>query len=207
MKKALLIGCGGKRGEHLIKGCHQANFDVVNIGSSNSKLKNVENIKIDWKTFDITQMHKICKQLPYNFDFIFFNQNSSALSNENFVKPINTLDLWRLTKHWTRSYWLSCQLPFALIKTLENNLSHETKIGWMLSSYIFWKEKGVEEYPDYSGNKFANYLLMKNFAKTKKYQCFGINPKFDTPNYTDVLTDLIYKICSNQIKCDGQIMR
>ena len=69
MKKALLIGCGGKRGEDLIKGCQQANFDVINIGSSESKLKNVENIKINWKTFDITQMHKICKQLSYNCKF------------------------------------------------------------------------------------------------------------------------------------------
>ena len=200
MKKALLIGCGGKRGEDLIKGCQQANFDVINIGSSESKLKNVENIKINWKTFDITQMHKICKQLSYNINFIFFNQNSSALSKENFVKPIKTLDLWGLAKDWTRSYWLSCQLPFALIKTLENNLSPETKIGWMLSDYIDRTHKGVEDHPDYSGNKFANYLLMKNFAK--KYQCFGINPKFGSSNYTD----LIYKICSNQIKCDGQII-
>ena len=72
MKKALLIGCGGKRGEDLIKGCQQANFDVINIGSSKSTLKNVENIKINWETFDIAQMHKSCKQLSYNFDFIFF---------------------------------------------------------------------------------------------------------------------------------------
>ena len=202
MKKALLIGCGGKRGEHLIKGCHQANFDVVNIGSSNSKLKNVENIKIDWKTFDITQMHKICKQLPYNFDFIFFNQNSSALAKENFVKPIKTLNLWSLTKDWTRSYWLSCQFPFALIKTLEDKINKDAIIGWMLSSYIDKNVKGVDDYADYSGYKFTNYLVMKNFAKTKKYQCFGINPKFGTSNYTD----LIYKICSNQIECDGQII-
>ena len=75
-------------------------------------------------------------------------------------------------------------------------------IGWMLSSYIDKNVKGVDDHADYSGYKFTNYLVMKNFAKTKKYQCFGINPKFGSSNYTD----LIYKICSNQIKCDGQII-
>ena len=202
MKKALLIGCGGKRGEDLIKGCQQANFDVINIGSSESKLKNVENIKIEWKTFDIIQMHKICKQLSYNFDFIFFNQNSSALAKENFINTIKTVDLWSLTKNWSKSYWLSCQFPFALIKTLEDKINKDAIIGWMLSSYIDKNVKGVDDHADYSGYKFTNYLVMKNFAKTKKYQCFGINPEFGSSNYTD----LIYKICSNQIECDGQII-
>ena len=70
----------------------------------------------------------------------------------------------------------------------------------MLSSYINKNVKGVDDYADYSGYKFTNYLIMKNF--NTKYQCFGINPKFGSSDYTD----LIYKICSNQIKCNGQII-
>jgi len=201
MKTALLIGCGGTRGENIIKGCQQANFKVINVGSSESKLENVENFIIDWKTFHIPQLHKLCKQINQNIDFIFFNQNSSALSKENFTDTIKTFDLWNLTANWSKSYWLSCQFPFTIIKTLEerNKLDKNATIGWMLSSYIDKNVKGVDVYADYSGYKFTNYLVMKNF--NTKYQCFGINPQFGSSNYID----LIYKICSDQIKCNGDV--
>tara|TARA_Y100001970_G_scaffold294091_1_gene446706 strand:- start:351 stop:959 length:609 start_codon:yes stop_codon:yes gene_type:complete len=201
MKTALLIGCGGTRGENIIKGCQQANFKVINVGSSESKLENVENFIIDWKTFHIPQLHKLCKQINQNIDFIFFNQNSSALSKENFTDTIKTFDLWNLTANWSKSYWLSCQFPFTIIKTLEerNKLDKNATIGWMLSSYIDKNVKGVDDYADYSGYKFTNYLVMKNF--NTKYQCFGINPQFGSSNYID----LIYKICSDQIKCNGDV--
>ncbi len=201
MKTALLIGCGGTRGENIIKGCQQANFKVINVGSSESKLENVKNFIIDWKTFHIPQLHKLCKQINQNIDFIFFNQNSSALSKENFTDTIKTFDLWNLTANWSKSYWLSCQFPFTIIKTLEerNKLDKNATIGWMLSSYIDKNVKGVDDYADYSGYKFTNYLVMKNF--NTKYQCFGINPQFGSSNYID----LIYKICSDQIKCNGDV--
>ncbi|MDP7195351.1 MAG: hypothetical protein QF864_04060 [SAR202 cluster bacterium] len=201
MKKALLIGCGGKRGEKIIQGCHQANFDVVNIGSSRSSLPQVENYVIDWNTFEIAEMHKLFRKLHYRFDFIFFNQNASSLAKENFTKLINTLDLWGLTKDWGKSYWLSCQMPFVLIKTLESSkINKNTIIGWMLSSYIDRHQDGVEDNADYSGYKFTNYLIMKNF--NKRYQCFGIDPEFQTK---DKITGLIAEICSGQRKCNGEV--
>ena len=89
---------------------------------------------------------------------------------------------------------------YFLIKTLETNLHHETIIGWMLSSYIDKNKEGVETHPDYSGNKYTNYMLMKNF--NTKYQCFGINPEFET---TDKIQPLIKEICSGNKKCDGKL--
>ena len=58
--------------------------------------------------------------------------NISSLAYKNFTQTIDTLDLWSLTKNWTQSYWLSCQMPYVLIKTLENKLDDDCKIGWML---------------------------------------------------------------------------
>ena len=200
MKQALLIGCGNQRGERIVNGCMGAGYSVTNIGSGASAIQTVNNIKIEWKDLDIIKLHKILVKIKHKVDFIFFNQNASSLSNIDFTQPKKTLDTWGLVKSWGHSYWLSCQLPYFLIKTLEKNLHHETIIGWMLSSYIDKNKEGVETHPDYSGNKYTNYMLMKNF--NTKYQCFGINPEFET---SDKIQLLIKEICSGSKKCDGKI--
>ena len=200
MKQALLIGCGNQRGERIVNGCIEAGYSVTNIGSGASAIQTVNNIKIEWKDLDIIKLHKILVKINHKVDFIFFNQNASSLSNIDFTQLKKTLDTWGLVKSWGHSYWLSCQLPYFLIKTLEKNLHHETIIGWMLSSYIDKNKEGVETHPDYSGNKYTNYMLMKNF--NTKYQCFGINPEFET---TDKIQPLIKEICSGNKKCDGKL--
>ena len=200
MKQALLIGCGNQRGERIVNGCIEAGYSVTNIGSGASAIQTVNNIKIEWKDLDIIKLHKILVKINHKVDFIFFNQNASSLSNIDFTQPKNTLDTWGLVKSWGHSYWLSCQLPYFLIKTLEKNLHHETIIGWMLSSYIDKNKEGVETHPDYSGNKYTNYMLMKNF--NTKYQCFGIDPEFET---SDKIQPLIKEICSGNKKCDGEL--
>ena len=200
MKNALLIGCGNTRGEKIILGCQDAGYKVTNIGQTESKLEKVNTIKVKWKELDITSLHKILYKIDHSIDFIFFNQNSSSLAATNFSKTIDTLDLWGLTKDWTQSYWLSCQMPFVVINTLENRLVKDCTIGWMLSSYIDKDKAGVMDHPDYSGYKFTNYLIMKNFDK--KYNTFGINPEFES---TDKIQTLITKICNGKDKCNGKI--
>ena len=200
MKNALLIGCGNQRGERIVNGCIQAGYSVTNIGSSASTIPTVNNIEIGWKELDVIRLHKILVKIDHKIDFIFFNQNASSLSQENFLESEMTLDTWSLIKDWSNSYWLSCQLPYFLIKTLGTNLHHETIIGWMLSSYIDKNKQGVETHPDYSGNKYTNYMLMKNF--NTKYQCFGINPEFEKG---DKIQPLIKEICLGNKKCDGEL--
>ena len=200
MKNALLIGCGNSRGEKIIRGCQDAGYNVINIGQSESKIKKVQNVKIKWKELDITSLHKVLYKINNQIHFIFFNQNSSSLAGNDFSKNINTLDLWSLTKDWTHSYWLSCQMPFVIIKTMENRLVPDCIIGWMLSSYIDKDKAGVVDHADYSGYKFTNYLIMKNFDK--KYNSFGINPEFQS---TDKIQSLITQICKGQHECNGKI--
>lgn len=200
MKNALLVGCGNTRGEKIVSGCQDAGYIVTNIGQTQSKNGKVNNIKVAWKELSITNLHKILHKIDTKLDFIFFNQNSSSLADKNFTQTIDTLDLWSLTKNWTQSYWLSCQMPYVLIKTLENKLDDDCKIGWMLSSYIDKDKSGVLDHPDYSGYKFTNYLIMKNYSK--KYNTFGINPEFES---SDKIQKLITNICNGNNKCNGEI--
>ena len=200
MKHALLVGCGGTRGARIIKGCEMADLVVTNIGSSVSSIDTVKSIDIEWKDLDLATLHKILKSIDHQVDFLFFNQNASALSQIDFSNSKKTVDMWTLVKDWTRSYWLSCQLPYFIIQTLGESISIDAKIGWMLSSYIDKDKDGVADHADYSGYKFTNYLIMKNF--NKKYDCFGINPDFET---TDKMQNLIADICNGKIKCNGEI--
>lgn len=200
MKHALLIGCGNARGDKIIRGCETSGFTVTNIGSSVSTKPSVKNIKIEWNDLDITELHKILKSIDHQIDFIFFNQNASSLSQSDFRNQKKTVDLWSLVKSWSKSYWLSCQMPYFLIQTLGEKISVDTKIGWMLSTYIDKDKQGVWDHPDYSGYKFTNYLIMKSMSK--KYQCFGINPEFDGK---DKIESIIKGICDGTKKCNGEI--
>jgi len=198
MKQALLIGCGNERGSKIVLGCREAGYSVTNIGSSPSTVSDVNNIKIEWNNLGIESLHKILNQVDHRVDFLFFNQNSSSLAEIDFVKTKKTLDNWRSIKGWSRSYWLSCQMPYFVIHTLGNRLDSNSNIGWMLSGYIDVTKPGVEDHPDYSGYKFTNYLIMKNF--NKQFRCFGINPKFQD---NKDIKSLVKEICLGKIICNG----
>ena len=172
--KALLIGCGNQRGEIIIDACKKNGYQVTNIGSTESSL--CKNIKVSWQDLDLITLHKLLRKVDGTIDFIFFNHNATTLGPNDFTSNTKTLDLWKTTKNWTHSYWLSCQLPYVLIKTLETKLNNQSLIGWMLSGYIDKNKEGVYNHPDYSGYKYTNYMLMKSFKNI--YFTFGINPDF-----------------------------
>lgn len=196
MKTALLIGCGGKNSLSIIKACEDSGYHVINIGSTGQ-------YKIDWAKLNIIELHKILVQIKDPINFVFFNQNGSTLNPDNFTQDIDTLDLWAMTKAWQHSYWLSSQLPFFVIKTLSNKLNKQAKLGWMLSDYINKDKQGVETHPDYSGNKYTNYNIMKSFNNTS-FDCFGISPDFSESESAKDLYDIVKEICHGKI-CNGEI--
>jgi len=202
MKNALLIGCGNERGEDIVNSCIEARHNVTNIGSSASAIPTVNNIKIEWKNLEITRLHKILTKINHTVDFVFFNQNASSLCQDDFIETKDTLGTWGLIKEWSRSYWLSCQLPYFVVHTLGEKLNAKSVIGWMLSSYIDFNKKGVQTHPDYSGYKFTNYLIMRNFAE--KFKCFGIDPDFGE---SDKMKSIICGILSGEIEPKGEIFR
>lgn len=186
MTNAVLIGCGGTNAKPIVDACIDRFSKIYNIGSTELQNQNisVSNFKIDWKTFHLAELHKTCKDIE-NVGFVFFNQNGSSLGSEDFDKQISAVDTIIKIKSWTQSHWISCQMPYAMIQHLAPKFTKDVKLGWMLSGFIDYRKHDVHKYPDYSANKFTNYMIMKSFCQT--YNCFGIDPDFTEQNIPEFL--------------------
>jgi hypothetical protein len=201
MKHAIVFGCGGENGLPIIDSLVRNNFMVLNVGSKDLQIKNVENINIDWNDLDIPTIHKNFSKLSHDIDFIFFNQNSSTLTASDFdVTANDTVSVWQQVKNWSKAQWLSCQLPFLVIHTIKDRLTSDSKIGWMLSAYTDHGVKGVCDYPDYSSFKFTNYLIMKSFGINSNLKTFGIIPDFAQQDSKQDLGKLVEKIVKEDIE-------
>lgn len=149
-----------------------AGHEVLHISSATPAVAGT--LTVDWSGVKESDLHRYLMGLP-SIDLLFFNQNSSSLSESSFyMDRYQPLDLWKQIAHWRQSYFVSCQLPFQIIHSLGDRLHPQSRICWMLSSMIV--QHSDPGHADYIGNKFQNYLLMKNFAN-KHHSCFmGIDP-------------------------------
>ena len=196
MKTALTVGCGSINGSVIIDTLVGQGYQVINIGSSLHPA--AQNIAVVWKDLGIAELHKLLK-FDSQFDFVFFNHNASSLNQMDFeFDKLDTLDSWKLVKNWQHSYWLSCQLPFLLLHTIRKNLTKSTKIGFMLSGTMMWDRQDSIQYPDYSSQKYFNYLAMQ--CLSKHYQTFGIMPNFNQKDSQNKLKSVIINVCSNDMK-------
>jgi hypothetical protein len=192
---AITVGCGSGNGKVIIDTLLQQGYHVTNIGSS--RHDSAVNIEIDWANLQIPDLHKLCK-FDHAVDFVFFNQNASSLDWQAFdFEHKQTLEIWKLLKNWQHSYWISCQLPFLLIYNLKKNLHAQSKLGWMLSDYMICDSTGADKFPDYSSQKYFNYLAMKCFSS--HYQTFGIMPDFSMHNSMDKLQNIIELACNQTV--------
>jgi len=192
VKTALLVGCGSKFGLEVLTNFLDHDWTVYSLSGSLTDIKN-DNLHqevIDWKTINVANIEKFLNCLP-NLDFIFFNQNSSALNQQNFQQNCHsTVDLWKQEKTWSQCYFVSCILPFHIIHSLGDRCDKNTKVGWMLSTYVYFHSDIKNA--DYIGNKYQNFLMMKNFSKTHPACFFGINPdNLIETNTTDNIENLI----------------
>lgn len=202
MRKALVLGGASKNGTAILETLIEFDFDIVNVGASTFAHPRVQNIQIDWNALDIELVHKTFNKFEGIFDFVFFNHKSSSLSLADFdLKTQDTLKKWKLIKHWTQSHWLSCQMPFLVLHTIRNNLNEKSKVGWMLSSYIDHANDPAKQYPDYSSDKYFNYLSMKCFGEANQFQTFGIYPDFNNGDGKTKLKSIVADIvCNDQLK-------
>jgi hypothetical protein len=191
MKNAIVVGGGQGKGAIVVDTLLENGYSVTNIGSSQHPKCN--NITVDWKDIDILFVQRHCR-FDHPIDFIFFSQNSSSLAEQNFSLKTDTLQTWTLIKDWTRSNWLSCQLPFLLVHTLRDSIHAETKIGWMLSSYMKHNVKDNNKHPDYSSFKYFNYLQMKCFSEQNNFKTFGIYPDFSVDKSENILYNTILQV-------------
>jgi hypothetical protein len=170
-KNCLLIGCGSKFGLELLEYLIENGYYVHSISGSKLEYANVNHLQINWKTLNVAQLEKFLKELP-ELNLVFFNQNSSALNSDDFIENKNTIELWQLEKNWGQSYFVSCILPFHIIHTLKSI----DKVVWMLSPLVYHHHNTQIGFADYIGNKYQNYLILKNFSKQIQSICIGLNP-------------------------------
>lgn len=207
MKTALLIGCGSKFGLDLQKTLSNEGWVINSISGSAIDDFNASGnqLIIDWKKFTIADLEIFLQNQPA-IDLIFFNQNSSSLSTNSFkTDNYSTLELWKQEKVWAQSYFTSCILPFHIIHSLKNKISANTKIAWMLSSLIY--NHHDINYADYVGNKYQNYLIMKNFSLHFPGCFFGVNPdSLSKTNTKSNIQTLIKTIDQPVEKLNGKVL-
>ena len=132
-------------------------------------------LSVDWAKIDESLVHRFVKDLPH-MDLVFFNQNGSSLSALSFQDQAgNILGLWKQIAHWRQSHFVSCQLPFQIIHTLGDRLDERSRVCFMLSSTVVRHGDSLE-HADYIANKFQNYLMIKNFARSHPAVFLGIDP-------------------------------
>jgi len=196
MKTAIVFGCGSGRGATITNMLLSQNYKVINIGSQLHD--QCRNVVVDWRHLAIINLHKFLPKVDA-VDFLFFNQNSSSLDQGAFApNQIDTvIQSWKLMKDWQHSHWLSCQMPFLAIKYLTPVLGPASKIGWMLSSTMYSDRPEADKFPDYSSQKYFNFLAMKSFAAY--YETFGILPDFSMPHSEDLLAQFIITACNSRV--------
>lgn len=171
----LIVGGGSKFGLELVNAFLDNKWQVNLISGSEVQYRpNLNYLQVNWNKLTVADIEKYIKSLPEQ-KIILFNQNSSALGDKCF-DTMSTIDLWKLEKNWSQSYFNSCILPFHIIHSLGINCNKNTKVGWMLSILITQHVAEQIHMADYVGNKTQNYLLMKNFSNIHPSCFFGLNP-------------------------------
>jgi hypothetical protein len=169
----LFIGASKGFGLNLKNRREESGHEVFHMSGSASSRKS--DLTIDWKTVKESDIHRWIHQLP-KIGFVFFNQNSSSLSDASFhLCQHDTLKTWKQISHWRQSYYVSCQLPFQIIHALGSKLDETSCVCWALSSMVV-KHNHDTKHADYIGNKFQNYMIMKNFSRYHPSCFIGFDP-------------------------------
>lgn len=173
MKTCLITGGGSKFGAEITKQLVAQDYHVYLVTSNPASWANcigVTAISVDWSTLSMVDLRR-CVPKTDHIDLVFFNHNASALNQAKFAQgTIQNLQAWQ------QSYFVACQFPFYLVHVLRNQITPETKIGWMLSELIVTPRDQQIGHADYIGNKFTNACIMRSFALNFPACFFGIHP-------------------------------
>jgi len=177
----LIVGGGSKFGAEITTILQNNSHDCYVI-TSNTQLQTNNILCIDWTTCGISDFEKFLRGLP-DLDLIIFNQNSTSIT-EDYLKlnSSHIFKIWQQSKQWSQSYYVNCILPMHMLHTLTETkkLTASTKIVWMLSGVIFTESSLI----DYVGQKYQNYISMKELAKNNIGTYIGIVPTHLSINTT-----------------------
>lgn len=182
MKQCLITGAGTRFGRDLTLKLLDAGYYVhliTSAGKDWTAIQNVTVIDVDWHKIDIKNLKSLFPDTD-RLDLIFFNHNSSALSETKFKKSAV-----QSIQDWQHSYFVACQLPYYFIHSLKRQIHSDTKIGWMLSQLIKTVQDNEVGYADYIGNKFTNACIMRSFSRVYPACFFGIHPDGELESQMD----------------------
>lgn len=162
--KALIVGASKGFGKSLVNSLTDQGWTVDTISRGGT-------FDVNWQTVDQATLEKFLRGLG-TVDFVFFYQNFSALNVKAYQNDMPLAELWKLEKHWSQGYFVSSILPYHIIKTVKPK-----RAGWMLSNTSYCHLPETMHFGDYVGNKYQNYVNMKNFSKTEQGCYFGLTPK------------------------------
>lgn len=191
MNNILLVGAGSKWGkiftEYLVtQGCK-----VDLITSTGIDSENINNHKINWNTFSMSDLDSIVNKLSIDtYDLIFFNQNSGGGPNDEYFSPNLDVSL----EGWSRNLWIDCQMPYYLIKKLKTKITETTRIGWMLTGLINSEQSEQWKYGGYASAKTTNLHLMRSFSQYNTGIYFGLQPIWFPPGEESKDCKDIYKM-------------
>lgn len=202
MRQALIIGGGSENGMPIMQTLLDNDFRIINFGSSVYDHPAVTNYQQSWNDIDIEFVQRQFSKFYTRFDFVFFNHNGSSLCQQDFdINHDDILKQWGLVRDWSHSHWISCQMPFLILHTIRHNLHCDSRVGWMLSSYVDYRIEATVDFPDYSANKYFNHAAMRAFGKTKRFQTFGIIPDFSKSaskaDLRKIIDDIVNNRCEN----------
>lgn len=162
--KALIIGSSKGLGLNIANELTNRGWEVETISRQGT-------YTVDWETVDQSTLEKFLRQLG-KVDFIFFYQNYPALSKGSYTDDLTLSELWKLEKNWAQGHFVSSVLPYHIIKTVPHS-----KVVWMLSESSTNPNGNSLAYGDYVGNKYQNYVTMRNFSLNTKGCYFGLTTR------------------------------
>lgn len=199
---ALLLGCGSKWGLTVLETLLSKEWTVYSLTST--ELPQQERLvqhTVNWNTVNQADLEKFLRNLPA-LDFLLFNQNGSALCYDNFVDQTSLSDTWKLEKNWAQQYFVSVILPYHIIKTV--SLDRQAVVAWMLSAFVYAHVN--IDHADYIGNKYQNYLMMKNFSRTDTACYCGVNPMEIATNQTTTETFVNTILGYDRAELNGEVI-
>lgn len=162
--KALIVGASKGFGKNLVDVLTAQGWTVATISRGGT-------FDVDWHDVDQAKLETFLKSLG-TVNFVFFYQNFSALNSTSYSNDLTMPALWKLEKHWAQGHFVSSILPYHIIKTVKPK-----RAGWMLSSTSYQHSPDIIHHGDYVGNKYQNYVTMKNFSRIGQGCYFGLSPK------------------------------
>lgn len=200
----LILGCGSKLGNGLLKAFEDRGYTVYGISGSAYSEKI---LPVEWSNCSIDIVEPFLRTLP-TIDCVIFNQNSSVTPLDFYILgKQHILDIWRESKSLVQSHYVNCVLPVHILQSLHHRhkITTSTRIGWMLSGVINDIGGGLV---DYVGQKVQNYATMKYMSEHNTEIYLGVHPgKLTSENIPSKASGIVDFLIASDRSVNGGVYK